>query len=349
MLIRRFWKSHTVYNIDDEIPTTNPTNMNTNFIIGFGILILIFYSSITVRIRINSVYQPTLNEYEQLYTKYSSTLQYPCTLLSVPYSSIIYIKPYYHQVCSSDLIEDNAWLLYFRGFSGSFHTSDFRLRGLKTFTILQALCEKSNETIKNELAVFNNLQFINARVPTNNTFHIQTLTLIQQFQQQVLDKDKILASFLDLFELVRISIQLNQFIVGHTSNAKLLKLSISNNYFYRFVANKNWNNNCSCGTSVSCSRSEGFYCRITSCFATLAEPNQTIPGLIMTCLLVDSLLTSSLECFYNKSCIDMLIEWRSFESSDAKIDTRLVNIKRLDPTINSRFSPNTKLANIVSQ
>ncbi|CAF4239831.1 unnamed protein product, partial [Rotaria sordida] len=50
-----------------------------------GVLVLVFYSSLTVYIRINSVYQPSMNEYEQLYKQYSSTLTCPCTRLSVSY------------------------------------------------------------------------------------------------------------------------------------------------------------------------------------------------------------------------------------------------------------------------
>ncbi|CAF4440264.1 unnamed protein product [Rotaria sp. Silwood2] len=382
MLIRQIPKFNTVHNTDNEIPTTNQIDTNETlkhrfifyvskvyqkvlklnmfplssdindgiystriYILLFltGILISVFYSSITVRIRNNNAYQLSLNEYERLYTKYPSTLHCLCTRISVPYSSIIHIKPYYHQVCSIDLIKNDAWLLYFRGLSGAFYNMDFRARGSKIFSILQALCKMSNGTVTNELAVFNDLQFVSAHVLTNNTFHTRASTLIQQFQQQTL------ASFLDLFELVRTSIQLNQFIVFDISNARLFKTLANNNDSFRFVARNDWNNNCSCGTSVSCVRSEGFYCRTTPCFFTSSKPNKTIPGLVASCLLVDSLLSSSLECFYNKSCLQMLIEWHSFGSSNVTIDPRVANITLLDSTVNSRFSPDTKLTNIVSQ
>ncbi|CAF1223849.1 unnamed protein product [Rotaria sp. Silwood1] len=308
-----------------------------------GILILVFYSSISIRIRINTVYQPSLNKYEQLYTEYPSTLVCPCTRLSVSYSSIIHISPYYHQVCSSDFIKNDGWLLYFQGLTGAFYSSDFRLRGSRIFTILQTLCKLSSETVTNELAVFNDLQFVSGQVLTKNSFDTQTSALIQQFQQQTL------ASFIDLFKLIRALIQLNQFIAYGSNNAILLQALPSNNASVRFASNNDWDYNCSCGTSVSCIRSEGFYCRAISCFVIAARPNQTIPGLVIDCLLIDSFLASSLECFYNPSCIQMLIKWHSFDSSNVTIDPRVMNVMPLDPIVHSRFSPDTTLNKIVSQ
>ena len=80
-----------------------------------------------------------------------------------------------------------------------------------------------------------------------------------------------------------------------------------------------------------------------------AKPNKTIPGLVFSCLIVDSLLASSLQCFYNASCIRMLIEWRSFEISNNASLSRLLNLTALNSMIESRFSPETTLDQIVSQ
>ncbi|CAF4636096.1 unnamed protein product [Rotaria sp. Silwood1] len=290
------------------------------------ILVLVFYSSIAARIRINNVYQPSLNEYERLYTQYSSTLVCPCTHLSVSYSSIMYIKPYYHQVCSSDFIKDNAWLLYFRGLPDNLHALDFRVRGSRIFTTLQTLCKMSNDTVTNELVVFNNLQFVSSQVLTKNTFNTETSALIQQFQQQ-----------------------LNQFIVYGGANAQIVQILNDNNNSMRFVSNNDWNNQCSCGTNVSCTRSEGFYLSVASYVSYTGTSEETIPGLVVGCVLVDSLLASSLECFYNALCIQRLIKLRSYDLYLDTVDSRVANVVPLDPTVDSRFSPDTTLDQIVSQ
>lgn len=150
-----------------------------------GILVLVFYALISTRIRNFTVNPPPLNKYERLYAKYSSTLVCPCTHLSVPYSSIISVQPRYHQVCSSDFVKDDAWLLYANRQVSSLFSLDFRIVGIGLFKILQTLCQMSNEMVMNQIIVFNHTQLVSAQVLANDTFNIQTSTLIRQFQQQV--------------------------------------------------------------------------------------------------------------------------------------------------------------------
>ncbi|CAF2589079.1 unnamed protein product [Rotaria sp. Silwood2] len=100
---------------------------------------------------------------------------------------------------------------------------------------------------------------------------------------------------------------------------------------------------------VSCTRSEGFYGRTTSYFLSSPEPSLTILDLVVGYLFIDSLLASSLECFYNTSCIQILIKWRSFDSYNAPVDSRVINVISLDSTVDSCFSPDTKSDKIVSQ
>ncbi|CAF4057861.1 unnamed protein product [Rotaria sp. Silwood1] len=164
------------------------------FILSFiiGVFILVFYSSLSTHIRINTVYQPSMNEYEQLYKRYSSMLTCPCTRLSIPYSSIIYMKPYYHQVCSSDCVKDDKWLLYSLGIYANINGRDFRVRASTIFTMLQKLCVLSTELVANKPADFNNLQFITPRLIPKYIFDMQTSELMQQFHKQVFDKKNIL-------------------------------------------------------------------------------------------------------------------------------------------------------------
>ena len=156
------------------------------FLLVASIAVLVSYASISVRVQSMTVYQPSLSEYNQLYVQYPLTLVCPCTRLSLPYASIISIKPRYHQVCSSDFIKDDVWILYFNLPANIiFSIYDFRSGGIHMFSILQTLCKMANETVMNELAVFNDTKFVTARVLSSDTFNIQTAILVQQFQQQV--------------------------------------------------------------------------------------------------------------------------------------------------------------------
>ena len=156
---------------------------------------LVFYASISIQLRTITVYQPSLPVYERLYDQHSFTLTCPCTDLSISYQQIMSVQPRYHQVCSSDFIKDNAWLLYFSGLNSVLYTLDFRATGVRLFILLQTLCRMSNEIVKNELNVFHNTQFVSGEVLSKDTFNIQTSGLIRQFQQQVFDSERFIYYF----------------------------------------------------------------------------------------------------------------------------------------------------------
>lgn len=108
------------------------------------------------------------------------------------------------------------------------------------------------------------------------------------------------------------------------------------------------NDTCTCLTSNTCIRPQGFYCRSLPCQMTAYLPNQTIPGLRLSCFPINSVLLSTLECFYNASCIQMLLDWRLFEVAEfyRPLD---VNITPLDPNLPSRYAPTTTLDVAISR
>jgi hypothetical protein len=144
--------------------------------------------------------------------------------------------------------------------------------------------------------------------------------------------------------MIRYSTILNQFIIAGNTN---VRITLTQNDVNTLITV--YDNECSCGTNSSCTRSQGFYCTTPQCFIDTAQPNQTIPGLVVNCLPVGSLLLSSLQCFYNESCIQTLLEWRSFEIPNSPIDPRVTNVIPLNPMINSRFLPTTIINTIAEQ
>ena len=156
-----------------------------------AILVLVSYTSISLQVQSFTVYQPSLSVYEELYNQYPSTLVCPCTRFSMSYQSMVNVQVRYHQVCASDFVKNDGWLLYKNGMRGVLSSSDFRVSGIRLFALLQRLCQMSNETIINELDVFNNRQFISAKVLTRSTFQMQISSIINQFQQHVSNRESI--------------------------------------------------------------------------------------------------------------------------------------------------------------
>ncbi|CAF1483640.1 unnamed protein product [Adineta ricciae] len=308
-----------------------------------GIVVLLFCTSFFPQLYTVTVNQPSIDKCKQLSRRDFTTLICPCTHLSVPYSSIIDLNVRYHQVCTSDFIKNDGWMLYFNKRSTPLYTLDFRVQGGSLFAVLQILCQMSNETVTNELTTFNNMQFVGTHVLSNDVFNEQIYSLIQQFQQQTMK------SFLDLFKQIQTSIQLNQFIIHGQTNAVLRYTGTPYNRTWFFASVNTYDNNCSCGLSALCTRPQGFYCTTDSCKLNTIRPNQTIPGFVLSCLPVDSLLFSSLQCLYNASCIQMLIQWKSFGTANSTIDPRVINVIPLDISVNSRFALDVTVNNIASQ
>ena len=159
--------------------------------LSVGLLILIFYASISVQLRTISIFHPSLDVYEELYDQYPSTIVCPCTRLSMSYQSVMNPQPRFHQVCSSDFVNDDVWFLYFDIPSEIyFYTYDFRVLGNDLFRSLQGLCIMAIDTVDNALKVFNDTQLVSVEVMTKERFNAQTSVLIEQFQRQVFERKK---------------------------------------------------------------------------------------------------------------------------------------------------------------
>ncbi|CAF4128444.1 unnamed protein product [Adineta steineri] len=78
------------------------------------------------------------------------------------------ITPHFHQLCSSDFIRDDRWLLYFqlRSVGATLDTStifgnDFRSNpGSNLFTLMKTLCETADTTIINAATVFGTTKLV---------------------------------------------------------------------------------------------------------------------------------------------------------------------------------------------
>jgi hypothetical protein len=123
---------------------------------------------------------------------------------------------------------------------------------------------------------------------------------------------------------------------------------LDNNTYYVRLQTKSYSNpTCTCLTSNQCVLQQGFYCSSYACYLQ-GGLNQSIPGLVLSCLPMNSLLLSTFECFYNQSCIQMLFNWRLFWFENV-FEPLSLNVTPLDSNLSSRYLPTTKLEEIISQ
>ncbi|CAF0862752.1 unnamed protein product [Adineta steineri] len=208
---------------------------------------------------------------------------------------------------------------------------------------MQTLCETAKTTFVNAAAVFGATKLVNAYPMSYILFENKTTELAQQFQQETQ------ASFLTLFSQISTAIRDNQFYspVGIAPNVKASPDRTRVQFRLRIMYPSG--SNCSCAISSKCTRPLGFYCSASSCHNINVSPNFTAPGMYMGCTPIDSLLVSTLDCLYNQSCTQFLLDWRLFDISNKRlpIDPRGANTTALDPDLPSRFLPNSTFQPLV--
>lgn len=143
----------------------------------------------------------------------------------------------------------------------------------------------------------------------------------------------------------------NQLHVSTDTSAAFKSANINNSWQLTLNTRSYQSENgslCYCLLNSKCLVRQGFFCKAVACQGPGKFPNQTIPGLYLSCFPFNALLLSTLECFYDALCIQMLLDWRLFEISDIYEPTQL-NIKPLQLGKSKNSSVTEPIDNIVSR
>lgn len=164
----------------------------------------------TTTVTINNPSQVT---FERLQSMYPSSLQCPCSSISIPYGHIISIEPIYHQLCSSMFIS-NEWIILLDNFFRSYYMQlDFRATGTSIFQLLRTFCQTVQTSVQDALDVFNQIGLlISPQVLSSTAFSIQADAIIAQFKLTIPN------TFLRTLSFVRGVIQSNQFLPAVHTN-----------------------------------------------------------------------------------------------------------------------------------
>ncbi|CAF3318885.1 unnamed protein product, partial [Rotaria sp. Silwood2] len=267
-------------------------------IILFSVLIYLladdFTNSITVETR-------SLSQYEKLKTQFKDTLQCPCSNLSIPYQAFISLQANMHNVCSLDL---NPLIdILFQFTETLTNNYDFRFTAALQFRLLILLCSSVNQIIIANLIDFNATMF-------NNAFIIEEI-LLQEEAKEFIDEfiQSITSQFINSLQMIRITNFGSQFMSGVRSNYVINSSKSEGESWYLHIFSafsQIYSDNCNCSTSFSCNAPSKIY-----------EDNGTydVVGFQTGCFVLESLLASSLECFYNSLCINQLHQYIPFNTT----------------------------------
>ena len=262
-------------------------------LIFISLTILTFYSSLISTIHQETVLNPSETQYINLQKVYTDTLSCPCKTSVIPYYNFITIQPHYHQVCSSDMVSQR-WIEYLKIRDPTYDSNtigaNFKYHASLQFHLLAELCRQTQQTNNDALPFFLETQFVSSQVIFENLFTSEVNLSIENWKLSTTNQ------FLRTIRLFQSIIQGNQLTNG-----------ILNIYWdfdpltYATEMESKMYGNCSCGLSPSCLTSMGMY-EYNSTINALTEVFR-IPNFFVDCSSLQGLLSSTLECYYNQSCM----------------------------------------------
>ncbi|CAF1249178.1 unnamed protein product, partial [Didymodactylos carnosus] len=297
-----------------------------------SMVILIIYTTLTTVTITVKVKQPTSSVFlHQLYPKYSQTLSCPCTQISIEYKEFISFQPTFHQVCSSDFISQ-SWLDYSIVNDTDLDQLDFRSRMSGSFLALLTFCKLSIETIQNTLLVFNSSTFVTSSVISENLFQSQAAEFILLF------KETIIKSFQNSLTMIRETTHSNALTAGphiHLDDSSHQLLPVSTGF------HNNTGEMCWCKVNKSCVTDGGIYS--VSPDDTGLTIIFTMPHFYYGCYIIESLLLSTLECFFDQSCLN------SINTYLYNISIYPFNATIMNTSLESQYKVSSTIGEIVQQ
>ncbi|CAF1143926.1 unnamed protein product [Adineta steineri] len=322
------------FNIFPSIPPSTDEHQLRNQRISTRIFIILLTLSLTVLILYTSlinttqtfdINSPTIVKYSQLYSTYPQTLTCACTQVSVNYDKFIQVNYTLHQICTSIFVQDN-WISYLNNASATalFFTDDFRASGSLIFQGLNAFCQLSNQTISNRLTQFYSSQYVSASVTPLQVLHSQSQAFVSQFISSMTN------DFLLSILTIRETTQSNDLFSGQLTNYGLYMESNNDVESYPLSYG-----NCSCASSAKCAN-ESIINDPTNSYVLF-----TVPGIYIGCYIIEGLLQSNLECFYNETCINQIQSYFTQYLS--------MNLTTLDISLLVRFHMNSTIEELVDK
>ena len=313
--------SSTTVNNEYELENERISTRIFIILLILSVLIVTIYAAQVNVIKTTEIKEPSYEEFHALTFHYPETLHCPCENPAISHEAFIILIPQFHQLCTSVFISKD-WIDYLTAAAGIYVSDDFSYTGVMYFRMLASFCRMANNTITNAMQTFKTTRFITANVLFKTLFEEQINAIIQSFEATTE------LTYYQTFHLLQFSIQANVLLSGLFSNMiaslQLLEQSMA------FKPRTFQNNTCECGTSISCTDP-----------LTLEDRRQnqsdllsifTIPGLYKGCYLVDAIIQSTLECFYQPSCISAI---KTFLQASHPFTT---SNDSLNVSISSRFT-----------
>ena len=306
--------------------------LSTRLYIIILIVILSLFAVYTLLLSQTSVVTiaiPTQKQYEERAITFSNSLQCPCKHISIPYEQFITIVPRYHEICSSDFVSQK-WIEYLFYENTSYYFQlDFRQSASAKFQLLRTLCQQAQNIIDDSLEQFYSTQFITKQLISKILFDAQANAFIDSFKRTTP------SSFQNTLTLLRQTIAVNAMLSAVDRHYTIQfwgdnsdNVFVNNIYYYETISNGKFFY-CDCDAETMCQLPEGIYANIdrydfpgsdwgdnleVNASTTVINATFLIPGMIASCRPDESLMRSTLECLYERICLNQIASYVNYTS-----------------------------------
>ncbi|CAF1006346.1 unnamed protein product [Adineta steineri] len=286
--------------------------------------VLLVYTATQTITNTITIEKPSFDRYKTLYSQQHEELSCPCSTITGEYKDFLWITPVFHPVCTSDFVRDK-WINYTLPHAAS--KLGFHPQARAIFHVLRIFCLQANDTISTAIISFNSTKMISMQLLSKEIFHRQ----IQQFIDTFINSTMSIFSY--ELSSIRTIIQAN-FIMSGLNTQSYNYFEEEGSSFTHFIIPAEYGS-CSCSASGKCQLSA----EIITQNSTHFRPLYTIPGFYVGCYIDEALLRSTLECYFNQSCLKEFVFYLNHSKS--------TNIMSLDSNMISNFNTTSTVGHLV--
>ncbi|UJR08381.1 hypothetical protein I4U23_012652 [Adineta vaga] len=261
-----------------------------------SLVVISIYNAVQPRTITKTFPKPTVTLYKQLREKYKDKLECSCGSIATTYDRFIEIKAVFHEICRSPFTSD-AWRINLtHNLDPSlaiYARRDYRRFLSAHLQYLSGLCDLSIELVTSSMDQFRRSLFITTQLLSEEDFRATINLTIEQ------RKSVAPMTFARVFFLIRSANHGNAFVSTYETNFRYI-LPWEDIYgTYAPTEAMIYDNECSCGKHPNCTTEARF-------LDTKTNMSVSIKGLKIGCTPSESFHLSTLECFYEQSCIDLI-------------------------------------------
>jgi hypothetical protein len=246
----------------------------------------------------------------------------------------------------------------FYGINASyFLEADFRSVGFAQFQALASFCQLSQANVNQTLSLFGSTLFISTHFDTSPTnLRTKVTTTVNRFRSSISTR------FKSEIQLISAIIMGNHFlnalgtsIIPNKNRLSLGRARKQVGYHFHWYMPEPSTNLCICTQADTlsdemCRGASGIFEEQFDIDIHYVkkwyEPTVFIPGFISSCMPVDACLLSSLECFFNQTCVNAIFPYQRAVDGVMWNFTALNSDNASKPT---RFNTNSRIQSIVDE